>query len=50
MFYFARIEPQTDIAWWYRAIAWGAIVAFLAAIGWSKWKLKEFFSNLSGGR
>jgi hypothetical protein len=50
MFYFARIEPQADIAWWYQAIAWGAIAAFFTAIGWSKWKLKEFFSNLSGGR
>ncbi|MGI4819869.1 MAG: hypothetical protein ACRYFV_01550 [Janthinobacterium lividum] len=50
MFYFAYTEPQADIAWWYRAIAWAAIAAFFAAIAWSKWKLKEFFSNLSGGR
>jgi CDP-diglyceride synthetase len=50
MFYFARIEPQADIAWWYRAIAWGAVAAFFAAIGWSKWKLGEFFSNKAGGR
>jgi hypothetical protein len=50
IFYFARIKPLADIAWWYRAIAWGAIAAFFAAIGWSKWKLKEFFSNQSGGR
>jgi hypothetical protein len=48
MFYFAAVEPQADIAMWYRRIAWVAIVAFFAAIGWSKWKLGEFFSNLSG--
>lgn len=50
MFYFAHIEPQSDISAWYRRIAWGAILAFLAAIGWSKWKLGEFFSNESGGQ
>lgn len=50
MFYFASIEPQADIAAWYRRIAWGALLAFAAAIGWSKWKLSEFFSNMSGGR
>jgi hypothetical protein len=43
MFYFDRLEPQADIAW-------GAIAAFFAAIGWSKWKLKEFFSNQSARR
>jgi CDP-diglyceride synthetase len=42
MFYFARLEPQADIAWWYQAIAWATIAAFFATIGWSKWKLKEF--------
>jgi hypothetical protein len=50
MFYFAAIEPQADIAWWYRAIAWGAIAAFFAGIGWSKWQLGKFFSNQAGGR
>lgn len=49
MFYFAHTEPQADIAAWYRRIAWGALVAFGLAIGWSKWKLGEFFSNQSGG-
>jgi len=49
MFFFAYTEPQSDIAAWYRRIAVGFIVAFLAAIGWSKWKLGEFFSNESGG-
>jgi protein-S-isoprenylcysteine O-methyltransferase Ste14 len=50
MFYFAYLEPQSDIAAWYRRIAWGAVAAFFAAIGWSKWKLGEFFSNEAGGR
>jgi hypothetical protein len=50
MFYFASIEPQSDIAAWYHRIAWGAIVAFFIAIGWSKWRLGEFFSNESGRR
>jgi hypothetical protein len=49
-FYFAHEEPQADIAWWYLAIAYAAIVCFRAAIAWSKWKLGEFFSNKSGGR
>lgn len=49
LFYFALGEPQADIAAWYRRLACGFIVAFLAAIGWSKWKLGEFFSNESGG-
>ena len=50
LFYFAHIEPQSDIAAWYRRIAWAALVAFALAICWSKWKLGEFFSNQSGGR
>jgi len=45
MFYFAHIEPQSDIAAWYRRIAWSALVAFGAAMGWSKWKLGDFFSS-----
>lgn len=45
MFYFAYDEPQSDIAAWYRRIAWAALLAFVAAIGWSKWKLGEFFSS-----
>jgi hypothetical protein len=48
-FYFAYDEPQEDIAWWYRSIAYSAMVAFLAAIGWSKWKLGKWFTNESGG-
>jgi hypothetical protein len=50
MFYFAYTEPQSDIAAWYRRIAWGFIVAFLVAIGRSKWKLGKWFTNDSGGQ
>jgi hypothetical protein len=50
MFYFAHIEPQADIAAWYRRIAWAGVGAFLLAIGWSKWKLGSFFSNKSEGQ